>query len=113
MYYAQIPDGFEGFLPGAEVKKKGALNAGIRKCHILTFIYQTRNELNTSIVDQQAALQWIQKFVSILLNFCSTLYTILSFQIHLFGGDASRVTIWGESAGELYRFINQTFLSVI
>ncbi|EJC97368.1 alpha/beta-hydrolase [Fomitiporia mediterranea MF3/22] len=50
-----------GFLPGSEVKKNGALNAGL--------------------FDQQFALQWIQK------------------SIHLFGGDASRVTIWGDSAG--------------
>ncbi|KAK7032667.1 carboxylic ester hydrolase [Favolaschia claudopus] len=49
--------GLFGFLPGAEVKNNGALNAGL--------------------LDQDFALRWIVKF----------------------GGDPSKVTIWGESAG--------------
>ncbi|CAE6511051.1 unnamed protein product [Rhizoctonia solani] len=53
--------GMFGFLPGSEVKKNGALNAGL--------------------LDMQFALKWTQK------------------NIHLFGGDSSQVTIWGESAG--------------
>jgi len=53
--------GIFGFLAGDEVKKHGALNAGL--------------------LDQNAVLEWIQKF------------------IHLFGGDPEQVTIWGESAG--------------
>ena len=37
--------------------------------------------INAGIYDQMFALQWVQKY------------------IHLFGGDASRVTLSGESAG--------------
>jgi len=53
--------GMFGFLPGAEVKKNGVLNAGL--------------------LDVQFALKWTQK------------------NIPLWGGDPSKVTIWGESAG--------------
>ncbi|KAJ7026837.1 Alpha/Beta hydrolase protein [Mycena alexandri] len=53
--------GLFGFLPGAEVKKGGTLNAGL--------------------LDQDYALRWINKHIS------------------KFGGDPSKVAIWGDSAG--------------
>ncbi|KAF8071639.1 Alpha/Beta hydrolase protein [Lyophyllum atratum] len=53
--------GVFGFLPGKKVKKDGALNAGL--------------------LDQQFALQWVQKY------------------IRKFNGDPTQVTIWGESSG--------------
>ncbi|KAJ7238000.1 Alpha/Beta hydrolase protein [Mycena rebaudengoi] len=53
--------GVFGFLPGAAVKRNGALNAGL--------------------LDQDFALRWVNRHIS------------------KFGGDASKVTIWGESAG--------------
>ncbi|KAJ6563667.1 Alpha/Beta hydrolase protein [Mycena vulgaris] len=53
--------GVFGFLPGTEVKKNGALNAGL--------------------LDQDFALRWTNKHIT------------------KFGGDPSRVTIWGQSAG--------------
>ncbi|KAJ7033148.1 alpha/beta-hydrolase [Mycena alexandri] len=53
--------GVFGFLAGKEVKEEGDLNAGL--------------------LDQNFALQWVQKYIS-----------------H-FGGDPNKVTIWGQSAG--------------
>lgn len=52
-----------GFLPGKKVGESKEV------------------DLNTGLLDQQAALQWIQKY------------------IHHFGGSKDDVTIWGQSAG--------------
>lgn len=52
-----------GFLPGAQVKEKGALNAGLRKCFRDTNTIIVTH-LAFIIVDQQAVLQWIQEHVS-------------------------------------------------
>ncbi|KAJ7227662.1 Alpha/Beta hydrolase protein [Mycena rebaudengoi] len=61
--------GVFGFLPGAAVKRNGALNAGL--------------------LDQEFALRWVNRHIS------------------KFGGDPSKVTIWGESAGAI---TSSTFL---
>ncbi|KZP16273.1 alpha beta-hydrolase [Athelia psychrophila] len=59
-----------GFLPGPEVKANGALNAGLRAVSLLL--------LNMRL-DQNMALEWMQSHIS------------------KFGGDPTKVTIWGQS----------------
>ncbi|KIM79128.1 hypothetical protein PILCRDRAFT_74653 [Piloderma croceum F 1598] len=62
-----------GFLAGPSVKKSGALNAGL--------------------LDQHFALQWVQQYY--LARYIGSFRLVTS----LFGGDPSKVTIWGESVG--------------
>ena len=61
--YANYRTNVFGFLPGRRMKERGDV------------------DLNVGLLDQQAALVWIQKY------------------IHLFGGDRRAVTVWGQSAG--------------
>ncbi|KAJ3754100.1 Alpha/Beta hydrolase protein [Lentinula raphanica] len=77
--------GLFGFLAGSKVKQNGDLNAGLREdcsCYDLIpcMIIDHKNP-----VDQDFALRWVQ--------------THTLRQISKFGGDPSKVTIWGESAG--------------
>ena len=55
--------GLFGFLPGEKVKESGVLNAGLCKCLV---IERKKGKLPDVVisVDQQAALQWVQKHVS-------------------------------------------------
>ena len=55
--------GLFGFLPGEKVKEGGTLNAGLRK------YLDSKKEKDTNyckVVDQQAALQWVQRHVSLI-----------------------------------------------
>ncbi|KAH6620280.1 Alpha/Beta hydrolase protein [Boeremia exigua] len=61
--YANYRTNVFGFLPGAKVAHSKAV------------------DLNPGLLDQQAALRWIQRYIA------------------AFGGDSADVTIWGQSAG--------------
>ena len=64
--------GVFGFLPGSQVKEKGALNAGL--CEQGTSVMRSFLILNP--VDQQAALQWTQDFVCSLRCFPASLSSL-------------------------------------
>lgn len=49
-----------GFLPGAEVKANGVLNAGL--CESASTMFMGVNE-HSNPVDQTFALEWVQKYV--------------------------------------------------
>ena len=55
----------QGFLAGKEVKQNGDLNAGLREWR---FLASPRTRLKLLVVDQSAALEWIQKNVSQLMK---------------------------------------------
>jgi carboxylesterase type B len=70
-----------GFLSSDEVFRKGVVNAGIRDQEVSNTSFFERNSYTNSYSSRLFALQWVQD------------------HIFKFGGDASRVTISGESAG--------------
>ncbi|KAK7032733.1 Alpha/Beta hydrolase protein [Favolaschia claudopus] len=71
--------GLFGFLAGQEVKDGGAVNAGL--------------------LDQEFALKLGSEECKSTVFFMKAHRTHTSLQIHKFGGDPSKVTIWGQSAG--------------
>lgn len=68
-----------GFLGGAALAADGDLNAGLR--------------------DQRAALEWVQRNIHRLVYLALAPLSVLTNDVHRFGGNPDEVTIAGESAG--------------
>ena len=63
--FIQYRLGVFGFLAGEKVKEGGALNAGL--CECFSWLWkEVAFDILIYLVDQQAALRWVQKYVSVL-----------------------------------------------
>ena len=64
--FIQYRLGVFGFLAGEKVKEGGALNAGLCEYSFWLWKEVVAFDILIYLVDQQAALRWVQKYVSVL-----------------------------------------------